>query len=152
MGILNKTRVRRIKEYFLGLSYTYGAVIVFAALGWIDVTADFVASNLVVTFLIACVVWTALILVGIILWVVLFVVASSSEGLGWVFGLLGLAVVGYALLKLAEFLLPRGWVTFTGNEFAFLVMGVVFAVIHIFADKEKTRALGKALEKMGDEY
>ena len=120
--------------YLKGLGLTYLAMVIFSALGWINIGATFEASRLVVPLLMATVVWTAIYFLSYAVWVILALFASCTMGIGF---LIGLGILGYVALRLAAFLLPVGWITFTDDPLYLFMMGGGIALIDLIVDEEK---------------
>lgn len=124
----------KLLVYLKGLGLTYLSMVIFSALGWINIGATFEASRLVVPLLMSVVVWTAIYFLSYAVWVILAIFASCTMGIGF---LIGLGILGYVALRLAAFILPSGWITFTDDPLYLFLMGGGIALIDLIVDEEK---------------
>jgi hypothetical protein len=129
---------KKLLVYLYGLGLTYLALIIFSAVGWVNIGATFDFSRLVVPLVMAVIIWTAMYFLSYAIWVVLLMFASCTFGIGI---LIGLGVLGYVALRLAIYVLPSGWATFTGDQFALFLMGGSIALIDLIIDEEKRSSI-----------
>jgi len=134
--------------YLKGLGFAYLATLVFAAFGWIHVGAEFEFSHLAVPLLTAIVVWTVLYLGGYFIGSILLLSASCIFSIGF---LIGLVVIGYAGLKVAAFVTPVGWVSFTNDDLILFVICGAYALINLVVEPEKASIVAAAILNEDDD-
>lgn len=138
----------KMLTYLKGLGLTYLAVLIFSAVGWISIGLPFDGGKIVVPLLMALIIWTAMFFLSYAVWVVLLAFASCTFGLGF---FIGLGVLGFVTLRLAVFLLPSGWATFTEDNFSLFLMGGSIALIDLIVDEEKRRGIVRGSPPEPDE-
>mgnify|MGYP003968915821 FL=1 len=114
----------------------------FAAMGWIEIGADFAFAHILVPIIMGFLIWLMIYISCLVVWVVVLL----ATGLLFFFGGgLVLAGVGYLCLKFAQFI-SDGMFTFAeDNGWSLFVMGLIYALI-IFVDPTRRKMMSNALD------
>jgi hypothetical protein len=139
------TMKKKAYAYLEGLCLTYLAMLVFCAVGWINIGATFAASHFLVPLLMAVVIWTAMYILSYAVWILISMFAACTMGIGF---LIGLGVLGYVAMRLAAFVMPIGWISFTDDNFVLFLMGGSIGLIDlIINEKIRPDVVGSVKEK-----
>jgi hypothetical protein len=122
-------------QYFLGLFLTYLELLLFTALGWIQIDAPFTASRWVITLLIALFVRTALFIISHVK--VLMFPFAIIGGITGGFGFIPIIwLLGYIPLFISSSVLPNGWFSYNHDALLLFLIGVGFLLIPVWVDDE----------------
>lgn len=126
---------KKVEAYFKGLIYTYLATLIFLALGWVKTGGSLELNKLVVSALVALIIWTFIFVLHEIIWILVLAFTACTFGFG-----IFIAVwwIGYLSLKIAAFLLPPGWISFSNDDIILLVIGGVYGLISLGVEPDES--------------
>jgi len=128
---------KNVISYLKGLVYSYIATLIFFATGWINSSLGLPLERITEPLVVALIIWTIIFPLSQIIWTLLLLMTAFVSWMGF---LIGLGVLGYGVLKLAQYLLSETVLTFTEDEFILVIMGGVYGAISLIRmdTKEKT--------------
>lgn len=110
--------------YVEGLVYSVIATILFASFDWIIIESK---RRFYVIPLIVFISWTAMFIVGSLLWFLVLLFGLVTFGIGI---LIGFGISGYLLLKIVLYVTPEDWANFSSDQFHLFCMGAFYLLTY----------------------